>query len=161
MSAGVARERNRNDFFDSLRRKSMPTSPSAPGSSRGKLDEAYESAEHPLGTPAQPVSLQSVGSASREDDCIDAGTGVKRTDASVPSPDKTASSTAEGASQERPESLGQSHALANGAMNGGSGSEGPAHINSSPASKVSIPAEEEAFLRSLGWEESDDHNEGE
>ncbi|BDA42614.1 hypothetical protein COCOBI_03-5070 [Coccomyxa sp. Obi] len=158
---GVARERNRNDFFDSLRRKSMPTSPLAPGSSRGKADEADASVEHPmLGTPAQPVSPQSAGSASREDDCADAGTGVKSTDASDPSPDKATSSAAEGTSQGQPESLGENDALPNGSMIGGSGSKGSAHINSSPASKLSIPAEEEAFLRSLGWEESDDHNEG-
>ncbi len=113
-----------------------------------------------LGTPAQPVRPQSAGSASREEDCTDAGTGVKSTDASDPSPDKTASSAAEGASQEEPERLGENHALPNGSMSGGSGSEGSAHISSSPASKLSIPAEEEAFLRSLGWEESDDHNEG-
>ena len=116
--------------------------------------------EHPLGNPAQPVSPQSAGSASREDDCADAGTGVKSADASDLVPDKTAPSTAEDASQERLESLGDSHALTNGAMNGGSGTEGSAHINSSPASTLAIPAEEEAFLRSLGWEESDDHNEG-
>ncbi|CAL8467731.1 g7269 [Coccomyxa elongata] len=158
---GVARERNRNDFFDSLRRKSIPTSPLAPGSSCGKTDEADMSMEQPmLGTPAQPVRPQSAGSASREDDCTDAGTVVKSTDASDPSPDKTASSAAEGSSEEQPERLGENHPLPNGSMSGGSGSEGSAHISSSPASKLSIPAEEEAFLRSLGWEESDDHNEG-
>lgn len=147
----MARERNRNDFFDSLRRKSMPTSPSAPG----RADETDASMGR---SSTQPVSPQSAASASQEDDY--SGTPEK-SEAAGPSPQKAAPSTAEATSgHHRARENGGEPAMANGGMNGHSGGEGSTDVDSNSACKLFIPAEEEAFLRSLGWEESDDHNEG-
>lgn len=78
--------------------------------------------------------------------------------------DSLSSATEAGSKQHSVDEDGQEAALANGTMNGNGAlnvQESAADVSSSLAAKLVIPAEEEAFLRSLGWEQSDDNNEGE
>lgn len=78
--------------------------------------------------------------------------GADKGDESIEPAETPASSTAE-AFIGIPKENGDLSSLANGSMNG--------HDSSKAQSRPVIPAEEEAFLRSLGWEECDDENEGE
>ena len=149
-SAGASRERERNSFFDSLRRKSRspslaplgegedtpagaaaPTEEAADAATPTQPKEAPEPASP--ASPAQPVSQQSAaiqGAADEEQQHTPAAAG-SAADEIWPikgMADKTATSVSAEAKKSSSGSLND---------------------------RLRIPAEEEAFLRSLGWDGSD------
>ena len=151
--AGASRERERNSFFDSLRRKSRSPSlaplgegedtpagaaaPTEAAADTATLAEAPKPASPAtLASPAQHVSQQSAATQSSADNHqqhTPAAAGSAAAEIGEIGPIKGAT--------DKPDMSGSTEA------NKGS--------SSSLSDRLRIPAEEEAFLRSLGWDGSD------
>lgn len=140
--AGASRERERNSFFDSLRRKSR--SPSlAP---LGESDDAGEDAAADAAAAAVCMEGASAAEPDEASEPISPAPGLSDQAAATPG-------TA-GTQQHTPPA----------AVTEGSASSSAAAKQSSSGSlseRLLIPAEEEAFLRSLGWEGSELGEDGE
>jgi hypothetical protein len=158
--AGAAREKDRNSFFESLRRKDSPVA-SLP-------DACEEAAPVPSGSAlSAPQSPKAAAAAAASHA---AGSSKPAEEQPQPlahappwqpgTPHAPAPAEASGAARDA-----ASHSSSNGgawvpAMNG-NGSSSSSADQAGPsagrkAAKLVIPAEEEAFLRSLGWEACDD-----
>ena len=145
--AGASREKERNSFFDSLRRKSH--SPSLPPLGEGESATAAAGSEAPAAAEAnQPVSPAVTQQGASDTQAVTPRTAEKQQN--TPSPAAAAASRL---------ALGYTTPV-----------KPAAAVTSSPkksssgslSERLLIPAEEEAFLRSLGWEgdELDDDGEG-
>ena len=145
IQAGASREKERNSFFDSLRRKSR--SPSLP-----PLGEAENAAAAGSETPAaaeanQPVSRAITPQGASDTQAVAPCTAEKQ--------QNTPSSAAAAASKF---DLGYTTPVKPAAAV----SATPKKSSSGSLSeRLLIPAEEEAFLRSLGWEGDELDDDGE
>ena len=145
MSAGASKERERNSFFDSLRRKSRSPSLAPLGEGEDADADVAESAdtETPLAaTAAEPASPARNAQALPDSATV------------TPEPAERQQHTppASSAAVEEPDAAEMTPAKSGG------GQLDPAPKPSSSGSlseRLLIPAEEEAFLRSLGWEGDD------
>lgn len=169
---GAAREKDRNSFFKSLRSKGSPAA-SLPESSAEPADP--QPACSALSAPQSPAAMQqhgperikdpapgaNVAQSSRAASGSLADTGAEHAPHMSEAP-STAEAAAGGTEAHGTGENGSSQQGAAAVGNGnGCSSAGKAGAGGSRKAKLVMPAEEEAFLRSLGWEAcSDDDDEG-
>ena len=170
--AGAAREKDRNSFFQSLRRKGSPAA-SLPDTSADAAGP--QPARSALSAPQSPVAS---GQLSLEQ-VQDSAAGVSRAEGgpsangsmaaeaeqhalNASEASSVAAAAAGGKELHVAGASGSSQQRADATGNGdGCSSTGEAEAGGGEKARLVMPAEEEAFLRSLGWEAcSDDEDEG-
>ena len=158
---GAAREKDRNSFFESLRRKDSPAA-SLPDAGDDAAPEPNSSA------PSAPQSPEASAAAAAD---AAAGHAASSPAQEQPQPSAHALPAEAGVSlAAAPAEAGDTAPAAASGMSNDGGDWGPPMMGNGScssadqlgasigrkAAKLVIPAEEEAFLRSLGWEACDD-----